>query len=248
MSEAAFEIEIEPSPFDGVAPPRTPVRRYRSGEPLPPLTSAELDDLSRLPPHVRTLDPWKCAFNRAADDGIGHMSGMGMLQCTTRISDPTAIRYCVEHAIQLGLPLSPTEAAQAAHAEVSTNLTRLAPRALKTLESVMDDDLAPAGVRSKAATEVLDRSGHRAGVDINLHAEVNVTDITAVIQERLSRLRGGLISADAEAGAELDVAEAEIVSDETTVRQLSSRDDSESAGAGAGAGGDEAEGADDGDR
>jgi hypothetical protein len=59
------------------------------------------------------------------------------------------------------------------------------------METVLDDDTAPAGVRAKAATDLLDRAGHKAGVEITLTSTVNVVDATALIRERLERLRTG---------------------------------------------------------
>jgi hypothetical protein len=53
----------------------------------------------------------------------------------------------------------------------------------------MDDEDAPQGVRAKAASEILDRTGYVRGVDVRVEAQIATVDITAVIADRLDALR-----------------------------------------------------------
>jgi hypothetical protein len=194
-SDAAEEPEgLEPSPFDeDDEEPGAIIRR--PWLPAKPLTQAELDHYANLPWEIRTFNPWACMFNKNAEDGIGYFSGMGRRQCETLLADPTKSRYCLDHARQMGVDYySPSELTDAVDREVATNLTRLVPKAVATLEDVMDDMDAPQGVRAKAADSVLDRTGFAKGVDIRVDAQIATVDITGLIQDRLNALRDAHMS------------------------------------------------------
>jgi hypothetical protein len=201
-SEAAEPVDpdepLEESPFDeDDEEPGAVVRR--PWLPAKPLTQAELDHYANLPWEIRTFNPWACMFNRNAEDGIGWYSGMGRRQCETLLADPTKSRYCLEHARQMGVDYySPPELTEAVDREVATNLTRLVPKAVQTLEDVMDDMDAPQGVRAKAADSVLDRTGFSKGVDIRVDAQIATVDITGLIKDRLDALKDMTVVAAAE--------------------------------------------------
>jgi hypothetical protein len=90
---------------------------------------------------------------------------------------------------------APPELAAAVAAETSANLTRLVPKATKVLETVMDDEDAPAGVRAKAADSVLDRTGYTKGIDVQVDARVATVDVTGIIKDRLNSLRDAHLAA-----------------------------------------------------
>lgn len=73
-------------------------------------------------------------------------------------------------------------------------LLRMSPKALTTVEQVMDNEAAPAQVRLKAATEVLDRIGVRGGMEIDVSAEIH-TDPAEDIRRRLDAMGEGILSA-----------------------------------------------------
>jgi hypothetical protein len=205
----------EPSPFpeddDGT---RAPARR--PWKPATPLTQEELDRYTSLTFEFRTFNPWHCMWNLAAEDGIGYYSGLGKLQCETVLADPTKSRYCLQHATELGVDFyAPSELSEAADKEAATNLTRLVPKAIRTLEMVMDDEDAPPGIRAKSADSILDRTGYAKGVDVRVDARIATVDITSVIQDRLDALRDAqLKKLDAlreDAAAETVVVPGEIV-------------------------------------
>jgi hypothetical protein len=186
---------LDPSPFDPDALPRGR-RSRRTGEPELPLTQEDLDRLMAKPYWDRMINPWLCMWNLRADDGIGDYQGVGWRQCPVKVSDPTKCRYCLEHARKLGVDYyGPTETAEATARETAGNLTRLVPKAVATAEKVMDDEDAPAGIRLKAAAEVLDRTGYARGVDVRIEGQVNVIDVTAIINSRLDALRDAAIRA-----------------------------------------------------
>lgn len=96
--------------------------------------------------------------------------------------------HCVEH-----LPreeIDPSELADQTRLHTALKLLRLVPRAVTTLEQVMDDADAPAGVRAKAAESLLDRAGYRTGIDIHISGEVEVNP-SDLIAERLAKLGVG---------------------------------------------------------
>jgi hypothetical protein len=191
-TDAAEPLEPEPlesSPFDEDDEEPGVIAR-RPWLPAKPLTQPELDYYANLPWEIRTFNPWACMWNKNAEDGIGWFSGMGRKQCETILADPTKSRYCLDHARQMGVDYySPSERTEAVDRETAANLTRLVPKAVATLEEVMDDLDAPHGVRAKAADSVLDRTGFAKGVDIRVDAQVSAIDITGLIQDRLDALR-----------------------------------------------------------
>jgi len=181
---------MEPSPFpeseDGTSSAGAP----RPWLPAKPLNQGELDYYASLPFEARTFNPWACMFNRNSEDGIGYYSGAKRIQCQVLLADPTKSRYCLDHAKQMGVDYyAPPELAEAVAKETATNLTRLVPKATRVLEDVMDDEDAPQGVRAKAASEILDRTGYVRGVDVRVEAQIATVDITGLIQERLDALR-----------------------------------------------------------
>lgn len=188
MSESvAADEPFEPSPFDE---DDEAVVTRRPWKPALPLSQEELDSYQRRPMELRLFNPWKCMFNLMAEDGIGYYSGVGRIQCDTVLADPTKSRYCLDHARKMGVDYyAPPELAAAVAAETSANLTRLVPKATKVLETVMDDEDAPAGVRSKAAAEILDRTGYVRGIDVQVDARVATVDVSSLIQDRLNALR-----------------------------------------------------------
>jgi len=193
---------MEPSPFPEEDDGTGEVAR-RPWLPAKPLTQGELDYYQGLPFEVRTFNPWACMWNRNAEDGIGYYSGAKRIQCEVLLADPTQARYCLDHAKQMGVDFyAPPELADAVAKETSANLTRLVPKATRVLEEVMDDEEAPQGVRAKAATEILDRTGYGRGIDVQVNAQIATVDITTVIADRLDALR------DAQRAVAADAAEA----------------------------------------
>lgn len=75
-----------------------------------------------------------------------------------------------------------------------TRLTQAAPAAVDTLETLMDSAESEP-VKLKAATEILDRAGVRAGFDIGGEIDVQVRPAASVIQERLQQLSKNAIEA-----------------------------------------------------
>jgi len=213
-------LGMEPSPFPEPEEGTTSAGAPRPWLPAKPLLQSELDYYAGLPWEVRTFNPWACMFNRNSEDGIGYYSGAKRIQCEVLLADPTKSRYCLDHARQMGVDYyAPPELAEAVAKETATNLTRLVPKATRVLEEVMDDEDAPQGVRAKAASEILDRTGYVRGVDVQVNAQIATVDITAVIADRLNALRdaheataAAMAKAEAAAAAEAAGAvDAEIV-------------------------------------
>ena len=213
-------LGMEPSPFPEPEEGTTSAGAPRPWLPAKPLLQSELDYYAGLPWEVRTFNPWACMFNRNSEDGIGYYSGAKRIQCEVLLADPTKSRYCLDHAKQMGVDYyAPPELAEAVAKETATNLTRLVPKATRVLEEVMDDEDAPQGVRAKAASEILDRTGYVRGVDVQVNAQIATVDITAVIADRLNALRdaheataAAMAKAEAAAAAEAAGAvDAEIV-------------------------------------
>jgi hypothetical protein len=184
---------MEPSPFDDAEPGKF-TSAPRPWEAALPLTPEELDRYQTLPFVARTFNPWHCMWNNNAEDGIGYFSGIKKRQCETVLADPTKSRYCMEHAQAMGVDFyAPGELSEAADKEAATNLTRLVPKAIKTLEMVMDDEEAPPGIRAKSADSILDRTGYAKGVDVRVDARIATVDITSIISDRLDALRDSLV-------------------------------------------------------
>ena len=182
---------LEPSPFDeddgyrAPGPATVGSRRF-------PLTQEELDRYTAAARsrRGRTTRGTACGTHNA-EDGIGYYSGVGKRQCETVLADPTKSRYCLEHATAMGVDYyAPGELSEAADKEAATNLTRLVPKAIRTIwRTVMDDEDAPPGIRAKAASDVLDRTGYAKGVDVRVDARVATVDITSMLSDRLNALR-----------------------------------------------------------
>lgn len=71
-------------------------------------------------------------------------------------------------------------------------------------------------VRLKASTEILDRAGVRGGTELEVTGEVEVTDPSGEVKERLDRLAKRMAAAEAKELADpADTVDAEIVADES---------------------------------
>lgn len=75
-----------------------------------------------------------------------------------------------------------------------TRLTQATPAAVDTLETLMESAESEP-VKLKAATEILDRAGVRAGFDIGGEIDVQLRPAASVIQERLQQLSKNAIEA-----------------------------------------------------
>ena len=89
-------------------------------------------------------------------------------------------------------------------------LTQATPAAVDILEQLMDSAESEP-VKLKAATEILDRAGVRAGFDINSDITVDIRPAASVIQERLQRLATSVL--ESTPTAEEDTVDAEVVED-----------------------------------
>jgi hypothetical protein len=89
-------------------------------------------------------------------------------------------------------------------------LTQATPAAVDILEQLMDSAESEP-VKLKAATEILDRAGVRAGFDINSEVTLDVRPAASVIQERLQRLASSVL--EATPAPEEDTVDAEVVED-----------------------------------
>jgi hypothetical protein len=75
-----------------------------------------------------------------------------------------------------------------------SRLTQAAPTAVDILEDLMQGAESEP-VKLKAATEILDRAGVRAGFDINTDVTIDVRPAASVIAERLQRLSNNALEA-----------------------------------------------------
>jgi len=89
-----------------------------------------------------------------------------------------------------------------------SRLTQAAPTAVDTLESLMESAESEP-VKLKAATEILDRAGVRAGFDINTDVTLDVRPAASIIAERLQRIAQNAI--DATRKPEEEIVDAEVV-------------------------------------
>ena len=89
-------------------------------------------------------------------------------------------------------------------------LTQATPAAVDILEQLMDSAESEP-VKLKAATEILDRAGVRAGFDINSDITVDIRPAASVIQERLQRLASSVL--EVTPAPEEDTVDAEVVED-----------------------------------
>lgn len=86
----------------------------------------------------------------------------------------------------------PTDSVERARAR----LTQAAPTAVDTLEDLMNSAESEP-VKLKAATEILDRAGVRAGFDIGGEVSLDVRPAASIIAERLARLSHNALEATA---------------------------------------------------
>lgn len=91
------------------------------------------------------------------------------------------VRYCSVHLRKAGA--DPARIA----AQVKARLMSMSPKMADGLERLAEHGETDA-VKLKAMTEVLDRAGIRAGVDIDHKVEVEVHDTAGEVRERLARL------------------------------------------------------------
>ena len=115
----------------------------------------------------------------------------------------------------------PTDSVDRARAR----LTQAAPTAVDMLEELMQGAESEP-VKLKAATEILDRAGVRAGFDINTDVTIDVRPAASVIAERLQRLSNNALEATkrleeakeqviiVEAEESANTVDAEVVSDD----------------------------------
>ena len=98
-------------------------------------------------------------------------------------------------------------------------LTQATPSAVDVLEQLMDSAESEP-VKLKAATEILDRAGIRAGIDINTDVTIDVRPAASIISERLERLANNAIEAQrrlVSAQSEQEtIIEAEVVEEKET--------------------------------
>jgi hypothetical protein len=104
-------------------------------------------------------------------------------------------------------------------------LTQAAPAAVDVLEFLIENGESEP-VKLKAATEILDRAGVRAGFDISTDVTVDVRPAAAIIAERLARLSKGaenIIAIQAAASADQDIIDAEVVESHTETQEESDK-------------------------
>lgn len=89
-------------------------------------------------------------------------------------------------------------------------LTQAAPVAVDTLETLMESAESEP-VKLKAATEILDRAGVRAGFDINTDVTLDVRPAASIIAERLQRIAQNAIDASKNLEPKEEIVDAEVV-------------------------------------
>lgn len=188
---------LPPSPFDDPLP--LPARKT-VGEPYAPLTPDELAAVVSLGPVLRPYDPYRCMFDRMAQDPSkrasgrydGGLSGTGIdpgFQCRTTLADPTRSRYCREHARRMGVDYyDPETETELQVIEGHQRLYDSVGDSIATMLEVMGDPDTPAGVRAKTAEAILDRTGFVKGVKIEAKVEVDDSALADEIRQRLDRL------------------------------------------------------------
>jgi hypothetical protein len=103
-----------------------------------------------------------------------------------------------------------------------SRLTQAAPAAVDVLEDLIENGESEP-VKLKAATEILDRVGIRAGFDINTEVVVDVRPAASIIAERLARLSKGaenILAINAAANGEQDIIDAEVVEPQPSETEL----------------------------
>lgn len=94
-----------------------------------------------------------------------------------------------------------------------SRLTQAAPAAVDVLEQLMDSAESEP-VKLKAATEILDRAGVRAGFDIDTNINIDVRPAASIIAERLARLTEGARAVENILTPQEDIVDAVEVTDE----------------------------------
>jgi hypothetical protein len=105
----------------------------------------------------------------------------------------------------------PTDSVERARAR----LTQSAPAAVDTLEELMNSAESEP-VKLKAATEILDRSGVRAGFDIGGEVSIDVRPAASIIAERLQRLAINALDAEQRFQQTVEQTESSIIDVEAT--------------------------------
>ena len=98
-----------------------------------------------------------------------------------------------------------------------SRLTQAAPAAVDLLEHLIEHGESEP-VKLKAATEILDRAGVRAGFDISTDVTIDLRPAASIIAERLGRLSKGaenIIAINAAANGGEDIIDAEVVEPNT---------------------------------
>jgi hypothetical protein len=97
-------------------------------------------------------------------------------------------------------------------------LTQATPAAVDVLEQLMESAESEP-VKLKAATEILDRAGVRAGFDINTEVTIDVRPAASIIAERLGRLAEGARALEAKLNPEPEPVDAEVVEEVAKVEE-----------------------------
>lgn len=130
----------------------------------------------------------------AGSGTVVSLDGDGAVYCSERSGSRAACRdfalpgemTCAMHK-KYTVAVTPEQIHADTSAHVTRKLLRLAPEALDTLEEVMRDPGAPAGIRAKAADSLLDRAGYRGAIDVKVEVEHTINP-SEIILERLDRL------------------------------------------------------------
>jgi hypothetical protein len=116
----------------------------------------------------------------------------------------------------------PTDSVERARAR----LTQAAPTAVDTLEELMNSAESEP-VKLKAATEILDRSGVRAGFDIGGEVSVDVRPAASIIADRLQRLSVNALEAESRLQRSISEQEGSIIDVEVTEEKTEEVDKNE---------------------
>jgi hypothetical protein len=159
--------------------------------------STDVEKAKRKAPNL----PSRC--KQIKDDGIRCQLWTG-----GRLQDDGLCR------VHLGsLRNKPTDSVERAR----SRLTQAAPAAVDLLEHLIEHGESEP-VKLKAATEILDRAGVRAGFDISTDVSIDLRPAASIIAERLGRLSKGaenIIAINAAANGGEDIIDAEVVESNT---------------------------------
>lgn len=163
--------------------------------------SSDVEKAKRKEPNL----PSRC--KQIKDDGIRCQLWTG-----GRLQDDGLCR------VHLGsLRNKPTDSVERAR----QRLTQAAPAAVDLLEHLIENGESEP-VKLKAATEILDRAGVRAGFDFNTDVTIDLRPAASIIAERLGRLSKGaenIIAINAAANGTEDIIDAEVVVETHTESQ-----------------------------